>query len=96
MDCSKPVESASAGLWSGLHYLIPSFHVLHVEGAFVLLIFLVLLLLAAAFLADAEAAGEEQKASNHGNGDDSPGWHCGKREKRGGSVTWTQGHIRGG
>lgn len=58
-------------------YLAP-FHVLHVHGVLhaLALLLLVLLLLATAFLADAEAAGEQQETSNHSHGDQSPGWHC--------------------
>lgn len=66
--------------WPGFPFpraYLTALHVLHIHGVLhaLPLLFLVLLLLAAALLADAEAAGEEQQASNHGNGDQSPGWH---------------------
>lgn len=59
-------------------------HVLHVEAVLALLPFLVLLLLLAAALFDnAEAAGEDEQAGHHGDGDQSPRRYCGfSKDKR--------------
>lgn len=50
-------------------------HVLHVEAVLALLPFLVLLLLTAAFFDYAEAAGEDEEAGHHGDGNQSPRRH---------------------
>lgn len=52
-----------------------SLHVLHVEAVLALLALLVLLLLTAALLDDAEAAGDDEQARYHGDGNDGPGRH---------------------
>lgn len=57
---------------------LPALHVLHAHGVLgaLALLLLVLLLAAAALLADAEAAGEQQQAGHHSNGNQRPGRHC--------------------
>lgn len=62
---------------------LAALHVLHVHGVLhaLALLLLVLLLLAAALLTDTEAAGEEQEAGDHGNGDQRPGRDCPQRRE---------------
>ena len=55
---------------------LTTLHVLHVEAVLALLALLVLLLLAAALLDDAEAAGEDEQAGHHRDGDQRPWRNC--------------------